>query len=87
MVKSVFYSVHKDFAQDAGEQTIYGHEEHIGLEEDAAKALYHQLLAAVYASTDPWAHVFITRSDGLVVFGEKVDRRVDPAPEPEEVSP
>ena len=83
MVKGTFFNVHKDFAQDAGEQVIYGHEEHLGLEENAAKALYHQLLASVYAASDPWSHVYITRSDGLTVFGELVDRRTAPSPEPD----
>lgn len=84
MERKRFYSVHKDFAQDSSSGVIYGHEEQFGLEEQAALALYHQLLAAVYSSNDPWSHVYINRDDGVQVFGERVDRRTDPAPEPEE---
>lgn len=83
MERKRFYSVHKDFAQDSGSGVIYGHEEQYGLEDQEARALYHQLLAAVYSSGDPWSHVYINRDDGVQVFGETVDRRTDPVPDAE----
>lgn len=68
----MFYNVHKDFMQ-AG--PIYGHEEFYGMTEEAAKAKYHQMLSTVYTNNDPWTHVYITRDDGVMTFGEVVDRR------------
>ena len=68
----MFYNVHKDFMQDG---PIYGHEEHFGLPEQQAKAKYHEMLASVYTYNDPWTHVYITRDDGVMTFGEVVDRR------------
>lgn len=81
MEKSPFYSVHKDFAQEG---PVFGHEEFFGLTEDGAKAKYHELLTSVYSGTDPWANVYIKRDDGVETFGEVVDRRTSPAPEPGE---
>ena len=72
MEKATFFNVHKDFAQDG---PIYGHEEFFGLTENAARAKYHELLAAVYSANDPWTHVYVNRDDGIGVFGEVVDRR------------
>lgn len=66
------YTVHKDFMQPG---PIYGHEEFYGLTEEAAKAKYHQMLSTAYSYNDPWTHVYITREDGVMTFGEVVDRR------------
>lgn len=68
----MFYNVHKDFMQ-AG--PIYGHEEFLGLTDQQAKAKYHEMLATAYTYNDPWTHVYITRDDGVMIFGEVVDRR------------
>jgi len=80
MTKETFYSVHKDFAQGGADGPIYGHEEYLGLTEAQAKAKYHQLLSTAYQYNDPWTHVFITRDNGLMTEGEKIDRRTPPAP-------
>lgn len=85
MVKARFYTVHKNFAQETPEGgTIYGHEEYYGLDENQAKAKYHELLASVYAYSDPWSNVFIKRDDGVEIFGEVVDRRTAPEPTQED---
>ena len=68
----MFYNVHKDFMQ-AG--PTYGHEEFLGLTEQQAKAKYHEMLSTAYTYADPWTHVYITRDDGVMTFGEVVDRR------------
>lgn len=73
MKKTPFYSVHKDFLQDG---PVYGHEEFLGLSREAAYSKFHQLLASVYASSDPWSHVFIVRDDGVFESGEVVDKRI-----------
>ena len=68
------YNVHKDFAQYNEENLVWGHEEYLGLEENNAKAIYHQLLAYAYNGTDPYINIFIMRTDGIHVFGEVIDR-------------
>ena len=80
MTKEVFYNVHKDFTQDGTNGPIYGHEQYLGMTEAQAKAKYHQLLSSVYQYNDPWTFVFIVRDDGMMIEGEKVDRRTPPAP-------
>lgn len=81
MLKAEFYSVHKDFAQDGQNGTIWGHEEFFGLDSDAAKTTYHQLLASAYSANDPWTHVFIENDNGARIFSELIDRRTLPEPE------
>lgn len=79
MLKEIFYNVHKDFAQNG---PIYGHEEYLGLTENQALAKYHELLASAYQYNDSWVHVYIMRDDGINTYGEKIDRRIEPEPEP-----
>ena len=82
MVKTPFYNVHKDFAQEG---PIYGHEEFHGLTLDAAKAKFHQLLSAAYTASDPWTYCCIISDTGVMEAWEVVDRRTVPEPEvPEE---
>ena len=83
MTKTPFFNVHKDFAQEGQNGTIYGHEQFLGLAEDSAKAKYHQLLAAAYAASDPWTTVYIESDEGVRILWEKIDRRTVPEPEPE----
>lgn len=73
MEKTPFFNVHKDFAQNG---PIYGHEEALGLSEEAAKAQYHTWLASAYAASDPWTIVYIDNDDGIRIKWEIVDRRV-----------
>lgn len=80
MVKTPFYNVHKDFAQEG---PIYGHEEYHGLTLDAAKAKFHQMLATAYAASDPWTYCCVISDTGSMMAWEVVDRRTVPEPEPE----
>lgn len=82
MQRAEFFNVHKEFAQDTQNGPIYGHEEFLGLNDNDAKAKYHELLAAVYRANDPWSFVFIVGDTGIMSKWETVDRRTEQPIEP-----
>lgn len=80
MNKAPFFSVHKDFAQEG---PIYGHDELVGLNEQAAHAQFHTWMASAWVSSDPWTMVYIDSDDGRRIKWDVIDRRTLPQVEME----